>query len=711
MKGSRKSRQHDYSSAAANLSPITGTKRTKSTGFSCSFFFFFFFFFQIFKDAAVDDSYAVIGGDSESFVTQSFMNTTGEHFSASASASSAKLLEIKERVQSMARGSKDPELDLLRARVSSTQMERQQAEERLRTQRQEEERAAAAVAMATTKNNGSSSSQGGSKSVVVLEDMLARKEQEIHRLQLELQSAKLVAHHSQQAMNSFAEERRSRVASATADLADVDKRGLSGTAGSSVLQAELAQTKMELKLTQDRLRSLDNVHVENKRMRSLVADLENEVAKRKVADESDKNTLRLREEIAALKQKELRSQGFAAKLAKCEAALEEANAKLAKWKVVVSDEFPSMEHVQNTMGALQGKINTLSMENAALLESNRAMEARIRQHDAQVGALAKERDMLREQTTQLKHTIAQSVSEIALLREAKKSTQYVLEEFNKEGSTFGNYDAAKSSRIAQLEEELKAQTQFLEQSQAGLRSVTNQLEETRERIFVLESRLTAGEFNPETVQVLHLRMNPTTTQGNGVEHKIALLTEENESLKKRLAAARQQGASSTEIETLKKQNVALAKRADRMKEIAHQKISEFREIIGLLFGYRVDLEFDVHIYTLTPISDSTKKLKFKGASAGTAVVGNGIRVGDSAKHHCLSGRIRQHSGFSRSSHGGQRRTPTMKSVHFLSLFLKKNNQKSNNPLPPAPPEVAHAKPAPPEAFCALSSGGMYSLSS
>ena len=103
------------------------------------FFFFFFFFFKTFLDSAVDDSYAVIGGDSESFVTQSFMNTTGEHFSASASASSAKLLEIKERVQSMARSSKDPELDLLRARVSSTQMERQQAEERLRTQQRQEE--------------------------------------------------------------------------------------------------------------------------------------------------------------------------------------------------------------------------------------------------------------------------------------------------------------------------------------------------------------------------------------------------------------------------------------------------------------------------------------------------------------------------------------------------------------------------------------------
>ena len=341
------------------------------------------------------------------------------------------------------------------------------------------------------------------------------------------------------------------------------------------------------------------------------AELELALARRGFQASSDTNMLQLREENTSLKQKVARLQPLVGKLSKCESELEAALANLAKWKVVISDEFPSLQHVQDAMATLRGQVNTLKAENASLLESNRAMEQRIRQHDVQVSSLTKQREQLEWQNGQQRSQIARGAEENAMLKESARTNQFVLEAFNKEGSTFGNYDAVKSHRITQLEEQLSQQTAFNEKLQNELKALSVALETERERTFTLEARLINGEFNPDTVQVLHLRQNPMLAQSDEVQQKLAKLAGENEFLKKRLAAAKQAGATSAEIETLKKDNVNLAKRLERLKQIAHTKIAEFREVVVLLFGYRVDVEFDAHTYTLTPMpADGEKKLKF-----------------------------------------------------------------------------------------------------
>lgn len=148
--------------------------------------------------------------------------------------------------------------------------------------------------------------------------------------------------------------------------------------------------------------------------------------------------------------------------------------------------------------------------------------------------------------------------------------------------------------------------------------LVEELEKSRERIFTLESRLTEGEFNPDTVQVLHFRMNPLVAEADEKTKQLAKISAENQLLKKHLQASKQAGASSAEIVTLKKDNVNLAKRLERLKQIAQSKITEFREIVVMLFGYRVDVEFDAHVYTLTPSASGTgeRKLKFQASEDG-----------------------------------------------------------------------------------------------
>ena len=47
----------------------------------------------------------------------------------------------------------------------------------------------------------------------------------------------------------------------------------------------------------------------------------------------------------------------------------------------------------------------------------------------------------------------------------------------------------------------------------------------------------------------------------------------------------------------------------------------------LLFGFRVDVEFDAHVYTLTPEEDPDKKLKFKSAQGGLQLLETQYAVG------------------------------------------------------------------------------------
>ncbi len=559
----------------------------------------------------VDES--IIGGDPDSFVSRSFYNTSSmapavdrEQLGSQVSME-MKLLEAQSRIRSLrveAQRKTESDADVARERVRAAQAERAREEERGRAAQWETLNRSLADELEAEKSKSARKPAAVPADVKALKEALAARDKQVARLEAQLLSAGAVAEHSRQALQNVV------------DLQQHQGRGESGAADAHVLRVELESKSHELAMVRARLKAQEDVRSENERLRSRVSELELAAARRGVQEESDKNSLRLQEENASLKQKLVRMQNVARDLASCQAELEQANLTLAQWKVVISGEYPSLEHVQDAMGQLRAQINTLKVENSTLLTSNRAMEGRIRQHDAQVATLTKGRELLEEQCAQLKAAHARSESEVTLLKESVKANQFVLEAFNKEGSNFGNYDAPKSQRIAQLEEELRSQAEFVKQLQEECRKLDGSLEAARERMFALESRLTAGEFNPETVQVLHLRMNPMVAEGDEKEHKLAQLAGENEYLKQRLAAAKQAGTTTAEMESLKKDNVTLAKRLERLKQIAQAKISEFREIVVLLFGYRVDVEFDTHIYTLAPIGDSSKKLKFKGADKG-----------------------------------------------------------------------------------------------
>jgi peptidoglycan hydrolase CwlO-like protein len=559
---------------------------------------------------AVDDT--IIGGvDPDSFMfTRSFsvLNNDNTNFEKEAAHISMelKLKEAQNRVRSLStenRKRMDSDSKLAQERLKNAKRERHKAEEISeltslnRSLAEDLEREKAAV-----KPTGN---------VKELQVQLRAKDREIERLQRQLANVSAVAEHGQLAIAQLSS--LSQKTTQTHRQSELQQSQYSEVA---CLKVELERQATELKAAKRKLHVYEDMEVENSRLRKRVSDLELASAKRGLMEEAEKGSLRLREENNMLKQKVSRLQSVGSKLVKTETELERVNGMLAKWKVVVGEKYPSLEHVQNEIATLNGKVNTLQSESEQLAEKCAGLEKDAKTHQSQLSVTKKRVEAKEVALEEQRQMVGRMEAQVKLLKETCVSNQVILDSFNKEGSSFSNYDASKSERIEQLEGLLKKQTEFSDKLQSDCKRLGEDLEKTRERMFTLESRLTEGEFNPDTVQVVHFRMNPLVSEADEKSKNIAKLSAENEMLKKRLRASKKSGASSVEIDALKKDNINLAKRLERLKQIAQSKITEFREIVVLLFGYRVDVEFDSHVYTLTPLNHAQDKLKFKSSDSG-----------------------------------------------------------------------------------------------
>lgn len=455
---------------------------------------------------------------------------------------------------------------------------------------------------------------------------VARLEQELELVKSQLSDARAVAQHSQMALQS--------VASAPSVSAEQQQLRARRNADAAVLKAELERQNAEVNILRQRLKNAEDVQQENERLRVRVSELEVASAKRGYLEESEKNTLRLREENNSLKQKVSRLQTVATKLVKTEAELEKLQSQTAKWKVLVSSEYPSLEHVQELVQSLNGQIQTLQFEKSSAEEKAAVLKAEVEEIKGVVASLNRSRERDAEQARIKDQQMDRLQMENSLLKEQLASNQLILESYNKEGSTFTNYDSVKSNRIVQLESTLAQQTAFVEKLQADLKkmeqansALSSDLDATRDRMFTMESRLTQGEFNPDTVRVVHMRQNPLNADADEKSKRIAELTGEVDVLRKRLTQMKStlsstSGAavSSAELDSLKKDNINLAKRLERLKQVAQSKIEEFREIVVRLFGYKINIEFDAHTYTLTPVgAHPDNQLKFKSNPASGAL--------------------------------------------------------------------------------------------
>lgn len=176
-----------------------------------------------------------------------------------------------------------------------------------------------------------------------------------------------------------------------------------------------------------------------------------------------------------------------------------------------------------------------------------------------------------------------------------------------------------------------------------------QLEELSKLVDSLQMRVARGEFNPETTKVLHLKNNPEAELHKSMhEAKVAQLESENEALRvniQRLESAvslqaegRQapltegSGLRIAQIEgeanLLRRRLSDAQKVSDRLQQVFTRQIATFREAVGGLFGYRVEMTSDPSArekraeFVLRPIqaTDPSAQLRFQMLRDGRLII-------------------------------------------------------------------------------------------
>lgn len=183
----------------------------------------------------------------------------------------------------------------------------------------------------------------------------------------------------------------------------------------------------------------------------------------------------------------------------------------------------------------------------------------------------------------------------------------------------------KDKKIFELEQELQNQTSLVSKEKEKLEVMTGKLllvqkeleekeQEVMERytkeIMALEKRLGQGEYNPSTTKVLHLKVNPelqakaskTTSDLEKLKSENIMLKLSVESLQQKLKdsnlSAQIQQASEDNNLVMKKKLDDLQLDYSRLREICQKKITEFKRITYLLFGYKIDV-FPNEMYKLS----------------------------------------------------------------------------------------------------------------
>lgn len=169
--------------------------------------------------------------------------------------------------------------------------------------------------------------------------------------------------------------------------------------------------------------------------------------------------------------------------------------------------------------------------------------------------------------------------------------------------------AEKDAHVQYLETSLdpSQKNQELETLQVNNAKLNKEIEQLVREISILESRLGKGDYNPSTTKILHLRMNPESQIQNERQNPdVEKLRQENQALQSQLALLKGDARPSSapqvdpkvkedlkkakeENENLKQKSEDDDRRMQKLKEVFKKKIVEFREMIYILFGYKIDV--------------------------------------------------------------------------------------------------------------------------
>ncbi|PSN31731.1 hypothetical protein C0J52_19835 [Blattella germanica] len=383
-----------------------------------------------------------------------------------------------------------------------------------------------------------------------------------------------------------------------------------------LLEANLKIKELEMELENGK----EAKTVADKQLHNLkrIPELEQEVVslKGEIVNlrEAVRNKLILEEEVVDLRARQERLQERESQLAHLQATQQHLEAVLELWHKLARDHCIGVPPERAIIGPemLRIRIEALQEKELTFTSDKAQLESRL-------VFLRMERDSYRSQLDMYEKelTITSSASLLNPLQQQQKSRIEALEKTVEgyrelvEKLEAEQAKSSKSSGGSQLVDKI----QKLEEEKNALKQENEQLMRRRDELETeLEYRALKGDFNPMKTKILHYRMNPASEAETKQKNEVMELQQECDRLRERLRLI-QEGqtedvtrqvnlhlatSSTQEIQELKEQLKTADLRNQRLKEVFKASSKEFRELVYMLLGYKIDL-LKTSLYRLSSI--------------------------------------------------------------------------------------------------------------
>ncbi|KAJ3156338.1 coiled-coil domain-containing protein mad1 [Geranomyces variabilis] len=302
------------------------------------------------------------------------------------------------------------------------------------------------------------------------------------------------------------------------------------------------------------------------------------------------------------------------------------------------------------------------------------LREQLKEREARIADAERRRELEARACKRLEHGRLLAQKEVDFLREQLRS--YDIEDAsNAADSAAAAHDALKADRIRALEgavDEYRSAVRALEdqlaqleksnsggfqaapapqqspqdpQLQALLAAARAECETLQSRVHELERALGRGEHNPATHRVLQLAKNPETMELAVRQATLDALHAENAQLRAQCANAPMPATSGgdggavpveslrvveLECSKLKQEIQDTKKRNDRLQQVYHTQVQEYREAVYSLLGYKLVIESDGRVrltscfaddprYQYQPGGGAAEPASAEAAAAGTSI--------------------------------------------------------------------------------------------
>lgn len=376
---------------------------------------------------------------------------------------------------------------------------------------------------------------------------------------------------------------------------------------------------LQRKVMRDKLEKFNELERENISLRS----------RNKLLVETAANSALLKEQVRQLEGEVNRMEGRVKEMDHVKAELGVARKEVQEWGEMVREWMTAEERAllgsgevgvvvaKEVVRAWQGREISYVDDVNTLKNTEKELERKLNGEKENRMKLEEDVVKVKEEQGEQAKLVKKLQRKLLLVTKERDSYKGILDSYEKEITmTGGQMDQERIMALEKNIEEYRAMVDMLEEEKGEctpkIKEVPNKeiedkvkvLEEKNEKLELeLERRAIKGDFNPADTKVLHFTNNPTA---QAVEKRAAQMSElltENTALKARvqlledgqttdltmMVGAKVEEGEGEQVQALKEQLEKADVRKQRLMEAFKKTSHDFREVVYLLTGYRIDV--------------------------------------------------------------------------------------------------------------------------